>query len=59
MARSQTAPIEPTNHLEAVVTGTMLFVVENTRRVAHSASMSIGVATGSKSSFSAANPTAV
>jgi len=56
---SQTAPIELTNHSAAVVTGSMLCVVEKTRRVASSASMSGNRACGRKSSRSTAKPIAV
>jgi hypothetical protein len=56
---SQTAPIELTNHLAGVVTGSMFPLVVNTRRLKNSASMSIGLAAGTKSSCSTKNPTAV
>ena len=59
MAVSHTTPMELTNHSAVEVTGSMLPLVVNTRRLKNSATMSIGVAVGTKSSWRTEKPTAV
>ncbi len=56
---SHTAPIDVTNQVAALVSGSMSPLGVNTSRVRNSRTMSSGVASGSNSSESRAKPTAV